>query len=68
MPIKIEDMKLYTVQNLSKILDVTPVTLRKYIRTGRIRAQKIGRRYVVSYESLKEFLNGTYRSKKKVKR
>ena len=64
MPIKIEGLKLYTVQDLSKILDVTPVTLRKYIRTGRIKAQKVGRRYMVTQESLKEFLNGTYKRKK----
>ncbi len=42
MPIKIEDMKLYTVKDLSKILDVTPITVRKYITTGKLRGQKDG--------------------------
>jgi len=42
------------------MLDVTPLTLRKYIKTGKLRAQKIGRRYMVTVDSLKEFLNGTY--------
>lgn len=68
MGIDIDGIKAYNITDLSKILDVTPVTLRKYIRTGRIKAQKIGRRYVVTRDSLKEFLDGTYKSKKKVRK
>jgi len=60
MSIKIEGIKAYSVNELSKMLDVTPLTLRKYIKTGKLRAQKIGRRYMVTVDSLKEFLNGTY--------
>jgi len=60
MPIEIEGIKAYSVNDLSKMFDVTPLTLRKYIKTGKLRAQKIGRRYMVTVDSLKEFLNGTY--------
>lgn len=68
MPIKIEDMKLYTVQELSKLLDVTIIILREYIRQGKLREQKVGGKWIVTYDSLKEFLDGTYRAKKKVRK
>jgi len=68
MPITIEDMKLYTVQELSKLLDVTIITLREYIRQGKLRGQKVGGKWIVTYDSLKEFLDGTYKPKKKVRK
>lgn len=68
MGIDINGLKVYSLHDLSKTLDVTLTTLRKYVKTGKIKAQKVGRRYVVTHESLKEFLNGTYRSKKKVRK
>lgn len=42
MPITIEEMKVYDVRELSKIVGVTPITVRKYITTGKLRGQKDG--------------------------
>ncbi len=42
MPKIIGDMTLYTVLELSKLLDVTEVTLRRYIKDGKLHARIIG--------------------------
>jgi len=57
---KIGNIKLYTLSELHKKLEdldlkVTPLTLRKYIRTGKLKGVKMGTRYVVTEDSLKEF-------------
>jgi excisionase family DNA binding protein len=57
MPKVIGDMTLYTVLELSKLLDVTEVTLRRYIKEGKLPAKKIGGAYHISEDALKEFVN-----------
>jgi excisionase family DNA binding protein len=57
MPKVIGDMTLYTVLELSKLLDVTEVTLRRYIKEGKLPAKKIGGAYHISEEALKDFVN-----------
>jgi len=42
---KIGDITLYTVLELSQSLDVTEVTLRRYIKEGKLKATKIGGKY-----------------------
>jgi excisionase family DNA binding protein len=56
MPKIIGDMTLYTVLELSKLLDVTEVTLRRYINEGKLKAKKIGGAYHVSEEALREYI------------
>lgn len=56
MPKKIGDLTLYTVLELSKSLDVTEVTLRRYIKEGKLKAKKIGGAYHVSEDAIKEFV------------
>jgi len=53
---EIEGIKLYNLDELSKSLDIHVVTLQRYVREGRILAQKVGKRYLVSKESLENFL------------
>lgn len=57
MPKKISGIELYDLQELSKKLGVHFVTLERYCRQGKIRAQKIGRSWQVSGENLKAFIN-----------
>ena len=52
---KIGSITLYTVQELSKRLDVTTVTLRTYIKRGDLKARKTGGTWFVSEGSLKNF-------------
>ncbi len=52
---KIGSITIYTVQELSKMLDVTTVTLRTYIRRGDLKARKTGGTWFVSEGSLRNF-------------
>jgi len=42
MPVQVAGLKLYNLDELSKILEVNKVTLRGYIEQGRLKAVKIG--------------------------
>ena len=54
---QIKDIKFYKVEDLVKILGLTTVTVRKYLRTGRIPgAIKLGRRYFVSTKNLDRYI------------
>ena len=48
--------KLYTLEEVSKIVMVTRRTLYKYINDGKLDAVKIGREWRVSEDSLNDFL------------
>jgi len=58
MPIKFKDSKLYSIRDLEKILPITPLTIRKYIRKGKIKGHKIGKNWYVTKENLEVFLGG----------
>ncbi len=56
--IKIGKKKFYNVEALSKMLSIPVETVRAYIRRNRLKAIKIGKRYLVSEENLQKFLDG----------
>lgn len=59
MPIKVGKKKLYSVEDLTKMLPITPLTIREYIRKGKIRGgYKIGKNWYVTKENLEAFLEG----------
>ena len=58
MPIKVEEKKLYSVEDLAKILPITRLTIRAYFRKGRIKGHKIGKNWYVTKENLDAFLEG----------
>lgn len=55
MPIKIKDMTLYSVPEVSEKLNVTTVTIRNYLRQGKLKGQKVMGRWFISEEDLVEF-------------
>lgn len=55
----IEDLKFYTVQETAELLEVTPQTVRAYIKRGRLEAIRIGRPLLITENNLKEFLKAT---------
>lgn len=57
MPKKIGDIRLYTVEELSELLEVQETTIRKYLRDGRLRGRKLARRWYVSEDSLAEYFS-----------
>lgn len=61
MPLVVEDIKLYSVKELSELLGVTKAAILGYIKAGRLKAQMLGGKWVVASDNLKEFLTGNYR-------
>ena len=58
MPIKFSKKELYSVRELEKILPITPLTVRAYIRKGKIKGSKIGKSWYVKKQDLEAFLEG----------
>lgn len=52
-------VKLYTIEEVAKLLGVQRDTASKYIAQDRLKANLIGGRKYVTEENLKEFLLGT---------
>lgn len=52
------DIKLYTLSEIAKLLNVSVRTLYNYIDNGRLKATKIGGKWLVTEESLKELIEG----------
>ncbi len=50
-------IELYHFEELKRDLDVHESTLRRYLRSGKLRGQKIGRKYWISIDSLRSFVN-----------
>ena len=59
------DIKLYDVQEIARIFDMTPQSVRKYFKEGRIKARKVGTRWYVTEEAIREFLLGEQTEDKK---
>lgn len=51
-------IKIYTVPELCELLQLTPQSVRKYLREGKIKGRKAGTKWIVTDEALKEFLRG----------
>lgn len=56
MPTVIEGIKFYTIPETAQALQVTPQTVRAYIKRGRLQSQRIGRPLLITERNLKEFL------------
>ena len=52
----IEGIKFYTIQETAEVLNVTPQTVRAYIKQGKLKGQRIGRPILITENNLKEFL------------
>lgn len=52
------EIKVYTVPELAKLFKLSPQSVRKYLKEGRIKGQKVGVKWLVSEESIREFLKG----------
>jgi len=49
--------RLYTTEQVAKLLQIHPLTVLKYINSGKLRAVKLGRVYRVTEGSLQKFLD-----------
>jgi excisionase family DNA binding protein len=57
MAITISGQTLYSVTELSQKLNVTAVTIRNYIKQGKLRGQKAMGRWFISEQDMEEFFN-----------
>jgi len=57
MPTIIEGVKFYRIPEVAEALQVTPQTVRAYIKQGKIKSQRIGRPILITEKNLREFLN-----------
>ncbi len=57
MAITISGQTLYSVSELSQKLNVTTVTIRNYIKQGRLRGQKAMGRWFIAEQDMVEFFN-----------
>ena len=58
MSITIANIKFHTVQDVAKLLRISPPTVRGYIKSGRLSGQRVGRPILISEQSLQDFLRG----------
>ena len=65
MPSKIRDILLYSVPELSQKLSVTTVTVRKYLKQGKLKGKKVMGRWSISGEEVTEFFANTSMSSDK---
>ena len=53
-----EPIKVYELKELASILKINLRVLRRYIKEDKIKASKIGRKYVITAEDLEAFIKG----------
>lgn len=49
-------MKLYTTQEVADMLKVTVISIRRYIKLGKLKAVKFGRELRITEEQLNDFI------------
>lgn len=52
------DYKAYTLKEVSEKLDIHITTLRGYVKSGKLKATKLGNKYIVSEDNYIDFVNG----------
>ena len=69
MPKQVGNLTLYSVDDLHEQLGLSKMTIRAYLREGKIRARKLGVQWYVTEEALREYfaepVRGSADSKKK---
>ena len=55
MPTTIRDKTLYSVPELSQKLNVTAVTIRNYLKQGKLKGQKVMGRWFILDDDIVEF-------------
>lgn len=54
----IAGVKVYNVQETAEILKVNPISVYRFLKSGRLRGQKIGYGWKISQGSIKAFVSG----------
>lgn len=62
MPRKVGDLTLYSIDDLHELLGVSKVTLRMYLREGKLRGRKLGVKWFVAEAALRDYFDGSTHS------
>lgn len=57
MPKQVGNLTLYSVDDLHEQLGLSKMTIRTYLRDGKIRGRKLGVKWYVTEEALREYFN-----------
>lgn len=68
MPKKIGSLTLYSIDDLHERLGISKMTLRAYLREGRIRGRKLGVQWFVTEEAIRDYFNPPENESKKEKK
>ena len=52
-----EEIKVYTIEEVAELLHTTRRTLYTYLKAGKLKAVKMGRKWIITEENLKEFIS-----------
>lgn len=55
MPVQIGNLTLYTVEELSELLNIQERSIRKFLREGQIKGRKLANRWYVTEEALRAY-------------
>lgn len=64
MPRKIGDLKLFSVDDLHDMLGISKMTIRAYLRDGKLKGRKMGVKWFVTEESLRNYFEGSEEDQK----
>lgn len=56
--IELKRVTAYTVQDAAEALHLTPATIRRYIKSGTIKAKKVGAKWYITDKILEEVIAG----------
>ncbi len=51
-------INVFTVQEICELFDLSPQSVRRYLREGKIKARKVGTKWLVTEEAIRAFLTG----------
>lgn len=57
MPKKIGSLTLYSIDDLHEMLGISKMTLRAYLREGRLKGRKLGVQWFVTEEAIRDYFN-----------
>ena len=60
MPLEINGLKLYSVDEVAEMLKSTKPTIRAYFREGKLMGRKISGKWHITDDNLKKYLSGDY--------
>jgi len=65
--IEIEGKKYYEIPDVVKTLEITTNSIRRWIREGKLKASKVGRKYIIPVEEVQRVLSEGTKEPVKVK-